>query len=125
VNPFEHIKMPKCPKTDTAETWLWLVKNTDRRTLPLTNDLTHMMVDHQNRQPEGYPYVFVPSARYGYIQNDLRAKGNWTYLHSRLKIINNFGRDFGRILARVVSSTICDEQPSAIGLPRASASTKS
>ncbi len=51
-------------------------------------------------QPEGYPYVFVPPARYNYIQQELRAKGKWTYSDSRLKVVNNFGRDFGKILLR-------------------------
>ena len=43
---------------------------TDRRTLPLTDMLTQLLVDHQNRQPEGHPYVFVPPVRYDYIQNN-------------------------------------------------------
>ena len=59
-----------------------------------------LLVDHQNRQPEGYPYVFVPPARYDYIQNKLRAEGKWSYSDSRLKVVNNFGRQFGAILQR-------------------------
>ena len=86
------------PKDDTSETWLWLIKDTDRRTLPLTTELTQMLADHQSRQPEGCPYVFVPSARYRFIQNELRAKDKWTYSDSRLKVVNNFERDFGLIL---------------------------
>jgi len=89
-----------CPKEDVAETWLWRIKDTDRRTLPLTPELTQMLADHQSRQPDGCPYVFVPSARYRFIQTELRAKGKWTYSDSRLKVINNFGRDFGLILTR-------------------------
>jgi hypothetical protein len=54
----------------------------------------------QAGQPEGYPYVFVPPARYDYIQQELRAKGKWTYSDSRLKVVNNFSRDFGKILLR-------------------------
>ena len=64
-----------CPKVNTAETWEWRVKDTDRRTLPLTDTLTQLLVDQQSKQPEGHPYVFVPSARYDYIQNELRTKG--------------------------------------------------
>jgi len=59
-----------------------------------------LFVDHQSHQPEGYPYVFVPPARYDYIQSRLRATGMWTYSDSRLKVVNNFGRDFGLILHR-------------------------
>jgi len=93
------------PKEDTAETWLWRIKDTDRRTLPLTPELTQMLADHQSRQPEGCPYVFVPPARYCFIQTKLRAKGKWTYSDSRLKVINNFGRDFGLILTRAAVNT--------------------
>jgi len=88
------------PKVNTAETWEWRVKDTDRRILPLTDTLTQLLVDHQSRQPEGHPYVFVPPARYDYIQNELRAKGKWTYSDSRLKVVNNFCPDFRRILKR-------------------------
>ena len=88
------------PKADTAETWLWLIKDVDRRTLPLSDDLTQMLADHQNRQPEGHPYVFVPTARYDHIQGDLRAKGNWTYTDSTRKVVPLFNRHFNKILAR-------------------------
>ena len=88
------------PKANTEGTWEWLIKDTDWRTLPLTNALTQCLVDHQSRQPEGYPYVFVPPVRYNYIQHELRAKGKWTYSDSRLKVVNNFCPDFRRILQR-------------------------
>ena len=88
------------PKDDTAETWLWLIKDIDRRTLPLSDDLTRMLVDHQNRPPEGHPYVFVPPARYKHIQQELRAKGNWTYSDSTRKVVSLFNRHFNKILAR-------------------------
>jgi integrase len=93
------------PKEDTAETWLWQIKDTDRRTLPLTAELTQLLADHQNRQPEGCPYVFVPPARYDFIQKELRAKGLWTYSDSRLKVVNNLGRDFGLLLKRAAVKT--------------------
>lgn len=93
------------PKEDTAETWLWRIKDTDRRTLPLTAELTQMLADHQSSQPEGYPYAFVPPARYDFIQKELRAKGLWTYSDSRLKVVNNFGRDFGLLLKRAAVKT--------------------
>jgi len=57
-----------------------------------------MLVDHQAQQPEGYPHVFVPRARYDYIQNVLRLKGKWTLPDSRMKVVNNFGRQFKLIL---------------------------
>ena len=97
---FEEQTIKVTPKADIAETWEWRIKDTDRRTLPLTDELTQLMVDHQSKQPESYPYVFVPPARYDHIQRKLRAKRKWIYSDSRLKVVNNFGRDFGRILER-------------------------
>jgi len=97
---FEQQTLRVSPKADTPETWLWLIKDTDRRTLPLTEELTQRLVDHQNRQPEGHPYVFVAPARYDLIQRELRAKGNWTYSDSSRKVVSLFNRHFGKILAR-------------------------
>ncbi len=97
---FEEQTVRVAPKEETIETWEWFIKDTDRRTLPLTDELVQLLVDHQSRQPEGYPYVFVPPARYDYIQSRLRATGMWTYSDSRLKVVNNFKRDFDLILHR-------------------------
>ena len=43
------------PKQNTKETWEWLVKDADHRTLPLTEEIVQMLADHQAQQPEGYP----------------------------------------------------------------------
>ncbi|MFC1781772.1 tyrosine-type recombinase/integrase [Planctomycetota bacterium] len=48
---------------------------------------------------EGYPYVFVPPGRYDHIQK-LRKEGKWSYTDSRLKVINNFKKQFDLILSR-------------------------
>lgn len=88
------------PKKNTKNTWKWLIKDTDHRTLPLTEDIVQMLVDHQARQPAGYPYVFVPTARYDYIQNVLRLKGTWNLTDARLKVVNNLRRQFNKILAK-------------------------
>lgn len=95
---FDEMTIEVNPKEDTKETWLWYVKDTDRRTLPLTEEITMMLAKHQSRQPEGYPYVFVPPYRYNRVQ-ELRKQGKWTLTDARLKVINNFGRKFGEILA--------------------------
>ncbi len=87
-------------KKDTETTWEWRIKTSDSRTLPLTDELTHLLINHQNRQQEGCPYIFIPSARYNYIQTELRAKGKWKYSDSRLKVVNNFKRDLDKILKR-------------------------
>jgi integrase len=113
---FEEQTIKVSPKANTAKTWEWLIKDTDRRTLPLTDALTQLLVDHHGRQPEGHPYVFVPPLRYDYIQRELRAKGKWTYSDSRLKVVNNFCPDFGRILQRadVETGTFHDLRRTAI-----------
>jgi integrase len=82
----------------------------------LSNTLTQLLADHQGRQPEGYPYVFVPSARYDYIQRELRAKDNWTYSDSRTKVISNFRWYFKKILrkARIEEGTFHDLRRTAI-----------
>jgi integrase len=64
---FDEMTIEVNPKEDTKETWLWYVKDTDRRTLPLTEEITMLLAEHQTRQPEGYPYVFVPPYRYDRI----------------------------------------------------------
>jgi len=50
--------------------------------------------------PPQYPYVFVPQARYDYIQKELRAKGKWSFSSSRLAIYNNFYKQFDKIFLR-------------------------
>jgi len=104
------------PKANTAATWEWCIKDTDRRTLPLTDMLTQLLVDHQKRQPEAHPYVFAPPARYDYIQQELRAKGKWTYSDSRSKVIPTFSYGFRKILrqARVEEGQFHDLRRTAI-----------
>ena len=106
------------PKQNTKETWEWLVKDADHRTLPLTEEIVQMLADRQAQQPERYPYVFVPTARYDYIKNVLRSKGEWTLTDSRLKVVNNFRRQFNNILrkAGVKKGTFHDFRRTAISM---------
>jgi integrase len=106
------------PKQNSKETWEWLIKDADRRTLPLTEEIVQMLVNHQAQLPEGYPYVFVPAARYDYIQNALRPKGKWTLTDARLKVVNNFRRQFNIILktASVNKGTFHDIRRTAISM---------
>ena len=106
------------PKQNTKDTWEWLIKDSDQRILPLTEEIVQMLVDHQARQPEGYPYVFVPPARYDYIQNMLIPQGKWSLSDSRLKVVNNIKRDFDEILKRacVKKGTFHDIRRTAISM---------
>lgn len=96
---FEAKTIEVSPKKDTEQTWQWQVKDNERRTLPLTDEAIAMLAELQSQYPENYPYVFVPPCRYDVIQ-ELRSKGKWQFTDSRLKVVNNFGRDFKRILSR-------------------------
>jgi integrase len=95
---FEAWTIDVAPKDDTPETWQWLIKDTERRTLPLTKNVVTALTEHHTQQPEKHPYVFVPPYRYAKIQQ-LRKEGRWTSSDSSLKVLNNFKRDFDRLLA--------------------------
>jgi len=90
---FENLTIEVNPKKSTEETWEWLIKDSEHRVLPLTEELITMLAMHQEQQPEGYPYVFIPPKRYERIQK-LRKQGKWTYSNSRLTVINNFRKNF-------------------------------
>ena len=85
------------PKSDTEHTWPWFVKDTDRRTLPLTDVLVARLIERHSAQPEGYPYVFVPTWRYDRIQK-IRQQGKWTEEHGKCPV-NNFARQWEQILS--------------------------
>ena len=84
-------------KDDTDETWEWLIKDNEERTVPISEITIQLLIDLQSKCPTGYPYIFVPQARYDYIQMELRPKRKWSYSDSRLKIVNNFYKQFDRI----------------------------
>ncbi len=94
---FEDMTIEVSPKKCGVHTWEWLIKDNDRRVLPLTKNVLQMLADHQTQQPEGYPYVFVPPARYDYIQQ-LRKQGKWSLRDARMRVVNNFSRMFDKIL---------------------------
>jgi len=103
---FQKLTFDVSPKDSTAETWQWLIKDTERRTLPLTEQVVTILAEHQSRQPEGYPYVFVPPHRYDRIQQ-LRKQAKWTFIDARLNVLNNFGLRFKKILKRASVKTGC------------------
>jgi integrase len=93
---FDRQTIKVSPKMDTETTWEWHIKDAERRTLPLTDEITRLLVEHQEKQPEGYVYVFVPPCRYDHIQKR-RQNNNWSTEAGRCPV-NNFKRDFDRIL---------------------------
>ena len=99
---FGEMTIEVTPKNNTDETWKWLIKDTDERTLPLTEDVMQLLIALQNRRPSGYPYVLVPPKRYDRIQLIRQGKSRgrkkvWTYEDSRISIINNFTDMFGQV----------------------------
>jgi integrase len=113
---FGEMTIDVTPKKSTDETWEWKIKDTDRRTLPLKEDVSQLLIEVQNRRPEGYPYVLVPPGRYDHIQQVLRPKGKWTLSSARNSVINNFTRQFHKILvvAHVEKRTFHDIRKTAI-----------
>jgi integrase len=95
---FANMTVDVSPKLDRVDTWEWHVKDTDRRTLPLTADLVNLLVAHQVSQPDGNPYVFVPMARYEHIQS-LRRAGQWSVDKGRSPL-SKFCHHFNKIRRR-------------------------
>jgi integrase len=90
-------KINVAPKDDTEKTWIWKIKDKDRRSLPLTDEVVNMLIEHQAAQPEGYPYVFVTPKRYDNIQK-LRRLGRWSIRQGKCPV-SNFQYHFQKILA--------------------------
>jgi integrase len=96
---FDEMTIEVSSKKSSDYTWDWLIKDADHRTLPLTKNIVQMLVDHQGQQPEGYPYVFVPQARYDFVQQ-LRKQGKWTLKDANRQVIGKFTPGFDQILRR-------------------------
>jgi len=105
---FARMTVDVAPKKDTADTWEWHIKDTERRTLPLTAELVKLLVEHQMSQPEGCPYIFVPMARYERIQALGRA-GQWSVEKGRSPL-SKFCHHFNKIrdLAGIRTGTFHD-----------------
>jgi integrase len=91
-----------------VDTWEWHIKDTNRRTLPLTAPLVKLLAEHQASHLVGNPYVFVPNARYKGIQ-ELRKAHKWTVNAGRCPLAG-FSPRFRRIrwLAGIESGTFHD-----------------
>ena len=87
------------------DTWLWEIKDTDSRTVPLTEDVIRLLINLQERRPAHYPYVFVPPKRYDRIQairngHSKRNERTWTAKDANNSVINNFSDMFNEIRTR-------------------------
>ncbi len=92
---FDEMEIEINAKESTDYTWEWKIKDSDRRTLPVTKDVLQLLVNLQERRPSGYPYVFISPQRYDSIQLtrkgiSKRKKGAWTLQDANNSLINNF-----------------------------------
>ena len=55
------------PKDDTRYTWRWVVKDKDRREVPLIDKVAQLLIGIQTELPEGQPYLLLPPNRYRYL----------------------------------------------------------
>ena len=96
------------PNESTKFTWKWEIKDTDRRSVPLTKEVVNLLIEHQDTQPEDYPYVFVPIVRYERIQK-LRQQNQLT-ARQRSCPVGNIRQQFIYILeqARIDHGTFHD-----------------
>ena len=95
---FARMTVDVTPKKDSEDIWEWHIKDTERRTLPLTAELVKLLVEYQVAQPEGCPYIFVPMARYERIQEYRRA-GQWNVDKGRCPV-SKFCHHFNKIRDR-------------------------
>ena len=97
---FDRCRIDISHKDDIPETWEWLIKDHEERPVPISEQTAQLLIDLQSKRPTGYPYVFVPTKRYDYIQTQLRAKKKWSFSSSRTSIFNNFYKQFDKIFLR-------------------------
>jgi len=105
---FANMTVDVSPKKDSESAWEWHIKDTERRTLPLTTEVLNLLAEHQMSQAEGNPYIFVPMARYERIQ-ELRRIGQWTVEKGRSPL-SKFCHNFNKIrrLAGIETGTFHD-----------------
>lgn len=58
---FDRQTIDVSPQKDIDQAWEWHIKDTDRRTLPLTEQVLLLLTKHYEQQPEGYPLHFRTS----------------------------------------------------------------
>ena len=86
------------PKEDTKYTWRWVVKDKDRRELPLVDEVAQLLIDIQTVLPEGQPYLLLPLRRYQYLLS-LKARGELKYEVCKCPD-GNFGRSWQTIFRK-------------------------
>ncbi len=95
---FDKGKIIVQPKQACGHIWRWVVKDKDRRELPLVEAAVQLLISIQMNLPEGQPYLLVPPARYRHLMS-LEADGKLTE-EMRKCPDGNFGRNWKHILQK-------------------------
>jgi len=95
---FERQTITLQPHKETKDTWGWTTKNSQKRVLPLTDDLSKLYCNLLANLPSGQPYLMLDEKRYWTLQKRLRA-GELTE-RQRLWPDDNFSNAFRRIRDR-------------------------
>ncbi len=86
------------PKEDTEHTWRWVIKDKDRRELPLVDEVAQLLREIQGMLPKDQTYLLLSPQRYQHLMM-LKAKGKLTY-EMRKCPDGNFCRNWKVILKR-------------------------
>lgn len=70
---FENETITIQPKQETDHTWRWVVKDKDRREVPLVPELTRLLLYLQMELPEGQPYLLLKPERYQFLMTQKQA----------------------------------------------------
>jgi integrase len=57
------------PKLNTKCTWRWVVKDKDRREVPLVSETAELLMSLRESLSDGQPYFFLTSDRYKYLMH--------------------------------------------------------
>ncbi len=95
---FDRLTVSVAPKAATKHTWEWRIKDSERRTLPLTREVAELLQSRRTARTTLHPYVFISPSRYQQILRR-REQGRWTLTDGRCPV-NNFGRGFDTVLGR-------------------------
>ena len=86
------------PKEDTQHTWRWVIKDKDRRELPLVDEVAQLLRDIQATLPKDQPYLLLSPQRYEHLMM-LKSNGKLTY-EMRKCPDGNFCRNWKVIVKR-------------------------
>ena len=88
-------KLTVQPKAETEFTWRWVVKDKDRREVPLIDEVAQLLANIHAELPEGQPYLLLTPQRYQHLMM-LKKQGTLTDRYRKCPDAN-FRRGWGLI----------------------------